>query len=80
MIGKLINALQKEKFGGEAQKESTVLLRMLIAWVIAVVFVGMTLWNKVLAKSVTFVKPIQWYQFVGLIVLLNIMHPTVMCY
>ena len=54
---------------------------LLIAFVLGIVIltglIGQWLWNNILVKYVTFVKPIEkWYEFVGLTILSSILFKT----
>lgn len=78
MIAKFANAVskvKKEGFGEENKKETTVTFIVFLIWLFLVFFIGMLLWNNVLTKAITVVKPVQWYQFIGIVLLSMILFP-----
>lgn len=71
------NTRKREGFMNDESQEHLKILIILSIWLVAILFVGMWLWNNVAVKVTSVLKPMtSIWQLLGLVVLIDLIHPS----
>jgi len=78
IVEKFISNKHTERFTDSSPSVATIIA--VVLYVLLVLFVGKWLWNETLCKVVAVVKPMpSLLHFIGLLLLLDILHPGCQC-